>query len=171
MSKPSAKKGLGRTLSRPSQIAEETSSGRITPTINKTDLEVKDDSPMDADKPESKIVDDVPQVKPQSAGTIVRDAGQKLLGLAVKQEWSSVEPVLKVLEKTLANSENPIPPLVGVMELVSIQYGSIAYSHRKCTVMWPIFIGHKQFGSEMNSSQLSSKSSSVTLYLFQRLQA
>lgn len=122
MSKPSAKKGLGRTLSRPSQLSDEMSSGRITPTINKTDLEVKEEAQTDSDnKIEFKASDEV-QVKPQSAGSIVRDAGQKLLGLAIKQEWSSVEPVLKVLEKSLAtNAENANLPLSGVMEPVSIE--------------------------------------------------
>lgn len=121
MSKPSAKKGLGRTLSRPSQIAEETTSGRITPTTTKTDGDSKEDTPIDGDnKPDFKPIDETPQPKPQSAGTIVRDAGQKLLGLAIKQEWSSVEPVLKVLEKTMAaNSESAILPLSAVMEPVT----------------------------------------------------
>lgn len=123
MSKPNAKKSLGRTLSRPSQIADDTPTGRITPTVNKTEIEPKDDASAETDnKIEHKIVDEPPAVKPQSAGSIVRDAGQKLLGLAIKQEWSSVEPVLKVLEKTMAaNTETINLPLNAVMDPVSKQ--------------------------------------------------
>lgn len=122
MSKPNAKKSLGRTLSRPSQISDDTPTGRITPTVNKNENELKDDVSAENDnKIEHKAVDEVvPQVKPQSAGSIVRDAGQKLLGLAIKQEWSSVEPVLKVLEKTMAaNTETINLPLNAVMDPVS----------------------------------------------------
>lgn len=120
MSKPNPKKGIGRTLSRPSQISEDISSGRITP-INKSELDGKDEMAPDADnKIDHKSVDDPPPPKPQSAGSIVRDAAQKLLGLAMKQEWSSIEPVIKVLEKVVAaNSESVNLPLSSVMDPVS----------------------------------------------------
>lgn len=119
MSKLFPKKALGRTLSRPSQITDDSSNGRSTP--NKSDSEIKDETTTDIDaKPEPKGPDEPPAPKPQSAGTISRDQGQKLLGLAVKQEWSSIEPVMKILEKVVAaNGENMVLPLIAVCDPVS----------------------------------------------------
>lgn len=59
--------------------------------------------------------------KPPSASTTLREASQKLLGITMRQEWNSIDPVLKQIEKIVAaNSETHTNPLIGVKDPVSM---------------------------------------------------
>lgn len=59
--------------------------------------------------------------KPPSAGTTLRDASQKLLNITVRQEWNSIEAMLKQMEKIVAaNGEAYNNPLTGVKDPVSM---------------------------------------------------
>lgn len=64
--------------------------------------------------------------KPQSAGASMRDAAQRILTLALKNEWTAVEGVIKSLEKAVekakinAEEEIYLAPLAGVLDPVSI---------------------------------------------------
>lgn len=63
--------------------------------------------------------------KPQSAGASMRDAAQRILTLALKNEWTAVEGVIKSLEKAVekakinADEEIHLVPLAGVLDPVS----------------------------------------------------
>lgn len=93
---------------------------------SRTEAEPKDETGSNGDKKDGKTPDDPPAApepkKPQSAGATIRDAGQKLLGLTMKQEWTSIDPVLKQLEKIMAagGGEHNLAPLLGVADPVSI---------------------------------------------------
>lgn len=87
------------------------------------DNDPKDDA--NSDKKDGKTPDDTTATtptapKPQSAGATIRDAGQRLLSLTMKQEWTSIDPVLKQLEKIVAagGGEANVAPLAGVMDPV-----------------------------------------------------
>ncbi|XP_025835183.1 uncharacterized protein LOC112905946 [Agrilus planipennis] len=56
--------------------------------------------------------------KPQSAGAVVRDAGQKVLSLCQKSEWSPVDQVLKSIEKSIASAgeDANTAPLAGIAD-------------------------------------------------------
>lgn len=85
------------------------------------------DETANGDKKDAKTPDDTATTptapKPQSAGATIRDAGQKLLTLTMKQEWTSIDTVLKQLEKIVAAGagEHNVAPLAGVMDPVSAE--------------------------------------------------
>lgn len=123
-----------------------------------TDADAKDETTTNGEK--VKTPDDAAAApaapKPQSASVTIRDAGQKLLTLTMKQEWNSIDPVLKQLEKVVAagGGETHTAPLAGLADPVSsITYLSfeiwvkvisgfraISHSHRTCVMSTrPIF--------------------------------
>lgn len=112
-----------RTTSR-SAVAATGGGGSATRTP--TDPDAKDETTTNVDKKDVKTPDDTaaattPAVpKPQSASVTIRDAGQKLLTLTMKQEWNSIDPVLKQLEKVMAagGGETHTAPLAGLMDPV-----------------------------------------------------
>lgn len=61
-----------------------------------------------------------PSSKPGSAGASIREAAQRLLGLASRGEWTPVDQLLKQMEKTLQGigEEGTHAPLAGVQDLV-----------------------------------------------------
>lgn len=129
MSKPGGKRGPPKTSAKNPPVTADDS---ITNT-NKTDNDGKDDMP-NADKKETKSGDEAQTTqtshtgpKPQSAGATIRDAGQKLLVLTMKQEWTAIDPILKQLEKIVvaAGSEANLTPLAGVTDPVSIIFLSV----------------------------------------------
>lgn len=89
-----------------------------------TDNDPKDET-ANGDKKDAKTPDDTATTptapKPQSASATIRDAGQRLLTLTMKQEWTSIDSVLKQLEKIVAaaGGEAHTAPLAGVMDPVS----------------------------------------------------
>lgn len=137
MSKPNPRRGGKSSTRRPARDTEKdestdraarsavpketaTSRGTTATAAAKTDeTETKDDGTTNTDtKKDPK--EDAPAPKPQSAGATMRDACQKLLNLTMKQEWTSIDPVLKQLEKIVSNSATPeLKPLAGVMDPVS----------------------------------------------------
>lgn len=94
-------------------------------TTTKGECDPKDET-ANGDKKDGKTPDDTATTpaapKPQSAGQTIRDAGQKLLSLTMRQEWTSIDTVLKQLEKIVAagGGEQNVAPLAGVMDPVSI---------------------------------------------------
>lgn len=89
-----------------------------------TDKDPKED-PTASDNKDGKSPDDEKAApaapKPQSAGATIRDAGQKLLSLTMKKEWTGIDTVLKQLEKIVAagGGETNVAPLAGIMDPVS----------------------------------------------------
>lgn len=88
----------------------------------------KDGSATDETASNSDRREEAPQVtapKPQSAGASMRDAAQRILTLALKNEWTAVEGVIKSLEKAVekakanADEEIYLAPLAGVLDPVS----------------------------------------------------
>lgn len=129
MSKPGGKRGPPKTSAKNPPVTADDSNANA----NKTDNDGKDDMP-NADKKETKSGDEAPTTqtsntgpKPQSASATIRDAGQKLLVLTMKQEWTAIDPILKQLEKIVvaAGSEANLTPLAGVTDPVSILFLSI----------------------------------------------
>lgn len=134
MSKPNPRRGAkssSRKVARDTENDESTD--RTTsrsavaaagPSRAAADKDPKDETATD-DKKDAKTPDDAattPAVpKPQSAGATIRDAGQKLLSLTMKQEWTSIDTVLKQLEKIVAagGGETHTAPLAGVMDPVT----------------------------------------------------
>lgn len=108
--------------STPAAATEETTDRPLPSAVSRSDLEVKDgEKSPNGDKKDAKNVDETaPAPKPQSAGATMRDAAQKLLMQTMKQEWTSIDPVLKQLEKIAASgaSEASAVPLAGVMDPV-----------------------------------------------------
>lgn len=92
-----------------------------------TDADAKDEATTNGDKKDVKTPDDTTTAptapKPQSASVTIRDAGQKLLTLTMKQEWNSIDPVLKQLEKVVAagGGETHAAPLAGLADPVRYQ--------------------------------------------------
>lgn len=93
-----------------------------------TDKDPKED-PTNGDNKDGKSPDETAAPapaapKPQSAGATIRDAGQKLLTLTMKQEWNTIDPVLKQLEKIVAagGGETNVAPLAGVLDPVSCRF-------------------------------------------------
>lgn len=101
-------------------------SGTGSATRTPTDADAKDETATNGDK--VKTPDDTAVApaaaaaapKPQSASVTIRDAGQKLLTLTMKQEWNSIDPVLKQLEKVVAAGagETHTAPLAGLADPV-----------------------------------------------------
>lgn len=119
MSKAGGKKGTAKATSK---LTADDLAERTTPAVSKADADVKDDVSSNGDKKDVKSADEASAPKPQSAGASVRDAAQKLLGLAMKQEWTPVEQVIKSLEKAVAVASDDLnlTPLAGVMDPVSL---------------------------------------------------
>lgn len=101
-------------------VAEELVSEKVTPVAIKTDMDAKDETSSNGDKKDVKIIDEASPPKPQSAGASTRDAAQKLLALAMKQEWTPIEQVMKALEKAVAAGGDDVntTPLAGVLDPV-----------------------------------------------------
>lgn len=127
MSKPGGRRAPKSSTRNPPPPAEDTTDRSIAPTAGRIDIETKDDASSNGDKKDAKGGEEAaataPAAKPQSAGATIRDAGQRLLSLTMKQEWTSIDPVMKQLEKIVASnaSEASAVPLAGVMDPVSIQ--------------------------------------------------
>lgn len=135
MSKPNPKRAAKSSSRKAARDTEhDESTDRITsrsanPSATRTagDNDPKDDT-ANGDKKDGKTGDDAttvpPEKKPASAGAIIRDAGQKLLSLAMKTEWSSIDPVLKQLEKIVAagGGETNVAPLAGVADPVKFPH-------------------------------------------------
>lgn len=99
--------------------------GSASATRTPTDAEAKEEITTNGDKKDGKAPDDPAATpvapKPQSASITIRDAGQKLLTLTMKQEWTSIDPVLKQLEKIVATTgEAYASPLMGLVDPVKI---------------------------------------------------
>lgn len=129
MSKAGGRRVPKSSTRNPPPPVEETGERSTAPHVARVDAELKDDVSANGDKKDPKSGDEAaaaaaaaPAPKPQSAGATIRDAGQKLLSLAMKQEWTSIDPVLKQLEKIVAagTSEGSLAPLAGVMDMVNI---------------------------------------------------
>lgn len=124
MSKAGGRRAPKSSTRNPPLPIDEPIDRSIAPTVSRSDIEPKDDASSNGDKKEMKSGDETtaPAPKPQSAGATIRDAGQRLLGLTMKQEWTSIDPVMKQLEKIVASgtSEGSAAPLAGVMDPVSI---------------------------------------------------
>lgn len=133
MSKPNPRRAAKSSSRKPARETENDEStdrasrSAINPTTSKTD-DPKDETAKD-DKKDGKTPDDPATTttpsekpKPQSASATIRDAGLKLLSLTMKQEWTSIDPVLKQLEKIVAagGGETNVAPLAGVADPVSI---------------------------------------------------
>lgn len=139
MSKPNPKRAAKSSTRKPRDTENDESVDRsqsrsaVPPTAatsRKTDAEGKDDAATGAsgatDKSDVKAEGDpsttpTEKPKPPSAGTTLRDASQKLLGITVRSEWNSIDTVLKQMEKVVAaNGEAHNNPLTGVKDPVSI---------------------------------------------------
>lgn len=126
MSQPARRGGRGGAVSRkPSQnpTPTDTDSGpseRATP-ASKMDIDLKDETSSNGEKREKSNSDLADQPKPPSAGSSIRDSANKILGLAVKGEWTPVEQEMKKLEKYVANAgeDGNHVPLLGVHDTVS----------------------------------------------------
>lgn len=86
------------------------------------DPDLKDDGSTEAEKSkDSKGEEGTTPKPPVSAGQTQRDAAQKALNLALKQEWTPLEQTLKGMEKmvTAGGEDVNSTPLAGVMDPVS----------------------------------------------------
>lgn len=116
------KKGGGAKKKAPpaaSAVAEET-----TKTVDPAPIDARAEdgaSTSDGKKGDSRGEDSTPP-KPPSAGVTTREGANKLLNLALKNEWTGVDSVMKSLEKAVANAgeDANLQPLAGVMDFVSI---------------------------------------------------
>lgn len=129
MSKPNPRRAAKSSSRKPARETEhdestDRASRSAIPGTSRTD-DPKDETAKD-DKKDGKTPDDTATTpsekpKPQSASATIRDAGQKLLSLTMKQEWTSIDPVLKQLEKIVAagGGETNVAPLAGVADPVS----------------------------------------------------
>lgn len=128
MSKPNPKRTAKSSSRRPRDPEKDESSDRnarsaattAAATTKTADDETKDDTNPD-NKKDASNTEDTPAPKPPSAGATIRDACQKLLNLTMKQEWTSIDPVLKQLEKIVANSGGELKPLVAILDPVSMK--------------------------------------------------
>ncbi|KAL5278770.1 hypothetical protein ACFFRR_003410 [Megaselia abdita] len=120
MSQPGRRGGRGGAVGRKtSQNPTPTDTGsepseRATPASKESDL--KDETSSNGDKKEKSNSDLTDQPKPPSAGASIRDSANKIMGLAVKGEWTPVEQEMKKLEKYVANAgeDGNHVPLLGV---------------------------------------------------------
>lgn len=107
-----------------SALAGSGGGGTGSATRTPTDADAKDEVTTNGDKKDAKTPDDAATTptapKPVSATATIRDAGQKLLTLTMKQEWNTIDPVLKQLEKIVAagGGETHTAPLAGLMDPV-----------------------------------------------------
>lgn len=135
MSKPNPRRAAKSSSRKPARDAENdestdrTTSRSAATTAASTSRATGENDPKDetanGDKKDGKTPDDTATTptapKPQSAGATIRDAGQKLLSLTMRQEWTSIDTVLKQLEKIVAagGGDQNVAPLSGVMDPVS----------------------------------------------------
>lgn len=134
MSKPNPRRAAKSSSRKPARETEHDEStdrasrSAINPATSRAD-DTKDETAKD-EKKDGKTPDDTaitPSEKPKptrSESATIRDAGQKLLSLTMKQEWTSIDPVLKQLEKivTAGGGETNTAPLAGVADPVSIYF-------------------------------------------------
>lgn len=101
-------------------VVDELVTERATPAAIKPEMDTKDETSSNGDKKDIKVPDEASPPKPQSAGASTRDAAQKLLALAMKQEWTPIEQVMKALEKavTVGGDDVNTTPLAGVLDPV-----------------------------------------------------
>lgn len=85
------------------------------------DPDMKDDGNVD-DKKDGKGEEATTPKPPVSAAQTQRDAAQKAMNLALKQEWTPLEQTLKSMEKFIAAGGEEVTsnPLAGVMDPVSV---------------------------------------------------
>ncbi|XP_023027024.1 uncharacterized protein [Leptinotarsa decemlineata] len=116
MSQPGAKKGGGKGPPKETKNEENKEASANKAGTNK-DTKEKDKDET-ASNPEG---DEGPSSKPQSAGSNVRDAAQRILSLCQKGEWAPVDQILKSMEKAIANAgeEANYVPLAGVLDLAT----------------------------------------------------
>lgn len=132
MSKPNPRRAAKSSSRKPVRDAEHDESADRTTSRSAanagTSRGTAENDPKDetnGDKKDGKTAEETTTTpsapKPQSAGATIRDAGQRLLSLTMKQEWTSIDPVLKQLEKIVAaaGAEANLAPLAGVMDPVS----------------------------------------------------
>lgn len=113
------------------KVVASENSDRATPASVKGDATSSSADPdvnadMDMDKKEGKaeegggVAGTTPK-PPVSAAQMQRDAAQKVLNLALKQEWTPMEQTLKGMEKMVAAGGEDInsTPLMGIMDPVS----------------------------------------------------
>lgn len=119
MSKPGGRRAPKSSARSQPPAADETPAAPSRP-----EAEAKEEPAANGDKKEPKNGDEAAALapKPQSAGATMRDAANKLLMLTMKQEWTSIDPVLKQLDKIAASnsSEASNVPLAGVMDPVRL---------------------------------------------------
>lgn len=101
--------------------------GTGSATRTPTDAEAKDEITTNGDKKDAKADDaaTTPAApKPVSASATLRDASQRLLTLTMKQEWNSIDPVLKQMEKIVASGGGELyaAPLAGIMDPVKNKF-------------------------------------------------
>lgn len=102
----------------------------------KKDGSATDETASNSDRREDAGASNPP--KPLSAGASMRDAAHRILTLALKNEWTAAEGVIKSLEKAVekakaaADEEVVISPLGGVQDPVSWQL-SLFYSIKNHT--------------------------------------
>lgn len=90
----------------------------------KKDGSATDETASNSDRREDANASNPP--KPLSAGASMRDAAHRILTLALKNEWTAGEGVIKSLEKAVekakaaAEEEVVISPLSGVQDPVSL---------------------------------------------------
>lgn len=139
MSKPNPKRSAksstrkARDIENDESIDRTQSRSAVPPMANKMpDVDTKDEN---SDKSDSKTDGDAvttptEKPKPPSAGTTLREASQKLLGITMRQEWNSIDPVLKQMEKIVAaNGETHSNPLTGIKDPVCIFIGVLNWKN------------------------------------------
>lgn len=103
----------------------------------KKDGSATDETASNSDRREDATASTNPP-KPMSAGASMRDAAHRILTLALKNEWTAAEGVIKSLEKAVekakaaAEEEVVISPLSGVQDPVSIQNFSFNSQKKAC---------------------------------------
>jgi hypothetical protein len=143
MSQPTGKK-TGSVKGGPTKKNTEESLGdRSTPSGSKPESESKDETSSNGDKKETKTEETPPPPKPQSAGASIRDAATKILNLAMKSEWTAMDPAMKAVEKAVAagGDETNSSPLAGVNDPVSnMQVFSMSFEF-KIILFYSIHLG------------------------------
>lgn len=134
-----------RTTSRSAVAGTGSGGGGGSAARTPTDADTKDETTANGDKKDVKTPDDTTTTpaapKPQSASVTIRDAGQKLLTLTMKQEWTSIDPVLKQLEKVVASGggEKYTAPLAGLMDPVILKFCLVSSFNWVNVIFWNVF--------------------------------
>lgn len=118
MSQPSGKKGAGGAGKGPPKDSKNNEDKEQKDAAKAAAS--KDQAEKEKDETASNAGEEAAAPKPQSAGTNVRDAAQKVLALCQKGEWAPVDQVLKSIEKaaTSAGEDAVTNPLLGVADPV-----------------------------------------------------